>query len=151
MRYLIRKSWRKSLGYVSGHKPWERGLMSPWLKDIQRLFPHVVCAFACPVNSIADPLCGSFIQQRHSYSRLLISRDLFETLMSEFVILPRFREFVLLFGAKHGENEIGPPQLRSRWLVEGGNDAGYQDPAGFGIGSHAIAYLAHASRTCIRT
>ena len=56
----------------------------------------------------------SFIQQRHSYSRLQVTRELFEALMSQFVIFPRFKEFVLLFGAKHGENDIGPPQLRFR-------------------------------------
>lgn len=80
----------------------------------------------------------SFIQQRHSYSRLLINRDLFETLMSEFVILPRFKEFVLLFGAKHGENEVGPPQLRFRRLVKGGHSDSHQKYFGFGINSHPI-------------
>ena len=36
--------------------------------------------------------------------------------MSEFHVLPRFKEFVLLFGAKFGENELEPPQLRFRRL-----------------------------------
>ena len=36
--------------------------------------------------------------------------------MSEFHVLPRFKEFVLLFGAKYGENELEPPQLRFRRL-----------------------------------
>ena len=58
----------------------------------------------------------SFIRQRHSHSRLLVTRKLFETLMSEFHVLPRFKEFVLLFGAKYGENELEPPQLRFRRL-----------------------------------
>ncbi|KAL9587546.1 MAG: hypothetical protein Q9203_003458 [Teloschistes exilis] len=31
-------------------------------------------------------------------------------------IFPRFKDFVLLFGARHGEHEIGLPQLRSRRL-----------------------------------
>ena len=58
----------------------------------------------------------SFIHQRHSHSRLLVTRELFETLMSELHVLPRFKEFVLLFGAKFGENELEPPQLRFRRL-----------------------------------
>ena len=55
--------------------------------------------------------------------------------MSEFVVLPRFREFVLLFGAKHGENEIGPPQLRFRRLLgcSGSGDVSRPTYAGFGI------------------
>ena len=77
--------------------------------------------------------CGSFVQQRHSYSRLLLSRELFEALMSQFVIFPRFKEFVLLFGLKHGENDIGPPQLRFRKLPTYRESSGYQLSAGFGI------------------
>ena len=34
--------------------------------------------------------------------------------MSHFEILPRFREFVLLFGLRHLENEVGPPRMRFR-------------------------------------
>lgn len=62
-------------------------------------------------------LTFSFIRQRNSYSRLSITRELFDGLMLHFDIFPRFREFVLLFGAKHGENEIGPPHMRFRMLV----------------------------------
>ncbi len=57
------------------------------------------------------------MRQRHSYSRLLITRDLFETLMSTLKVLPRFREFVLLFGAKQDESEMAPPSLRYRTLT----------------------------------
>ena len=39
---------------------------------------------------------------------------------------------MLLFGAKHGDNEIGPPQLRFRRLAAGKNDQG-PDCIGFGI------------------
>ena len=60
--------------------------------------------------------------------------------MSEFKIFPRFREFVLLFGAKHGENEIGPPQLRFRRLTEGGSCALDQVNTGFGIGSNSTLH-----------
>lgn len=76
---------------------------------------------------------GSFIQQRHSYSRLQVTRELFEALMSQFVIFPRFKEFVLLFGAKHGENDIGPPQLRFRSIPACKEKSGGQLSAGFGI------------------
>ena len=57
---------------------------------------------------------NSFLRQRHSYSRLHVAREVFEALMSEFDILPRFKEFVSLFGLRHDENEIGPPQMRFR-------------------------------------
>ena len=78
--------------------------------------------------------CPSFIRQRHSYSRLLVTRELFEKMMSVFHVLPRFREFVLLFGAKHGENETGPPPLRFRRLVAA-KDENYLD---FGIASAPV-------------
>ena len=42
--------------------------------------------------------------------------------MSEFCIFPRFRELVLLFGSRSGENEVGPPQMRFRKLVDDAND-----------------------------
>ncbi|MCJ1402112.1 hypothetical protein MMC11_005331 [Xylographa trunciseda] len=58
----------------------------------------------------------------HSYSRFRLTRELFEELMSDFDIFPRFRELVLLFGSKHGENEIGPPQMRFRKLVHNAKD-----------------------------
>ena len=76
----------------------------------------------------------SFIRQRHSHSRLLVTRKLFETLMSEFHVLPRFKEFVLLFGAKYGENELEPPQLRFRRLPPGATGPQIdQYSPGFGI------------------
>ena len=80
----------------------------------------------------------SFIRQRHSYSRLLATRELFEKMMATFHVLPRFREFVLLFGAKHGEYEIGPPQLRFRRLVAARNDE-QTDYLGFGIASASVS------------
>lgn len=53
--------------------------------------------------------------------------------MSQFVIFPRFKEFVLLFGAKHSENDIGPPQLRFRRIPACKEKSGCQLSAGFGI------------------
>jgi hypothetical protein len=58
----------------------------------------------------------SVVRQRNSYSRLSITRELFEFLLLKCRILPRFKEFVLCFGIKSGENEVGPPQLRFRPL-----------------------------------
>ncbi|KAL8900753.1 MAG: hypothetical protein Q9192_000912 [Flavoplaca navasiana] len=55
--------------------------------------------------------------------RLSITRGLFDDLLRQFEIFPRFREFVLLFGAKHGENEIGPPHMRFRRLVPFGSSS----------------------------
>ena len=66
-----------------------------------------------------------------------MTRELFETLMSEFHVLPRFKEFVLLFGAKFGEKELEPPQLRFRRLqprATGSHDDQYCP--GFGTVPH---------------
>lgn len=56
----------------------------------------------------------SIIRQRNSFSRLNITKHFFDFLTSELHIFPQFREFVLCFGVKRGENEISPPQLRYR-------------------------------------
>jgi len=74
----------------------------------------------------------SLIRQRHSYSRLLLTRQLFDTLMANFKIVPRFKEFVLLFGARIAENEIGPPSFRSRTFSPQNALYGGQCSAGFG-------------------
>ena len=74
----------------------------------------------------------SFIQQWHSYSRLRLTRMLFEDLVFTFDIFPRFRDFVLLFGNRSGENEIGPPQMRFRKLVEVTDDPFDVSCVGFG-------------------
>ncbi|MCJ1242727.1 hypothetical protein MMC14_010736 [Varicellaria rhodocarpa] len=72
-----------------------------------------------------------FVCQRHSYSRLQVTRDLFETLMYELSILPRFKEFVLLFGAKSGDNEIGPPHMMYRRLMTDSNGVDHESCVGF--------------------
>jgi hypothetical protein len=38
--------------------------------------------------------------------------------MSCFNVFPKFREFVLLFGEKTGENEIGPPHFKFHLLPQ---------------------------------
>ena len=65
--------------------------------------------------------------------------------MSQFVIFPRFKEFVLLFGAKHGENDIGPPQLRFRKLPAYQEKTGHQLSAGFGIVFPSLFFSSIAS------
>lgn len=52
--------------------------------------------------------------------------------MSELRIFPRFREFVLLFGAKRRENEIGPPRMRFRPLFANTAEPVQRRYAGFG-------------------
>ena len=74
----------------------------------------------------------SFVHQRHSFSRLNLTEYMFNALMNEFRIFPRFKEFVLLFGSKSGDNEIGVPQLRFRHLLVPAAKPLEQDCAGFG-------------------
>ncbi len=67
---------------------------------------------------------------------------MFEALMSEFEIFPRFREFVLLFGLRLDENEIGPPRMRfRRRTTSGPPPAGvtHRQYAGFGSDSICVA------------
>lgn len=53
--------------------------------------------------------------------------------MMTFQIFPRFVEFVLLFGTKKFENEIGPPQLRFRKLTTRGDSSCSRRYIGFGM------------------
>jgi len=52
--------------------------------------------------------------------------------MSEFDVLPGFKNFVLLFGLKTGENELGPPQLHYRNLAVNTSEPNLRHSAGFG-------------------
>ena len=58
-----------------------------------------------------------FVRQRHPNSRLLMTRELFETLMATFDIFPRFRDFVVFFGFKQTEPGVGPPQMQFRAIT----------------------------------
>lgn len=79
-----------------------------------------------------------------------MTRTLFESLMEEFHVFPKFREFVLLFGAKHGEREIGPPQMRFRWLPTGMEKGIRPCWTGFGIQSCLLlGMIADSCRICI--
>lgn len=73
-------------------------------------------------------------------SRLLVTRDLFEVFMSQFQVLPQFWEYVLLFGAKLGENEMSPPQLRFRRLAAGKTELRNRCSAGFGTEIRHMMY-----------
>ena len=70
--------------------------------------------------------------QRHAHSRLLITKDLFEALMPELHVLPRFREFVPLFGAIQKLSEVGIFQLSFRRLPTASSESMSQPCAGFG-------------------
>ena len=99
--------------------------------DIRALLSNVV-----RLNSSAIRASGmtrtSFVHQRHSYSRLELNEQMFNALMSDFRIFPRFKDFVLLFGSKRGDNEIGVPQLRFRRLLDRVVRPGEPQHSGFG-------------------
>ena len=73
-------------------------------------------------------------------SRLLVTRKLFEAFMFHFQVLPQFWEYVLLFGAKFGENEMSPPQLRFRRLAAEKTAPRTRYPAGFGTENRHMMY-----------
>lgn len=56
-----------------------------------------------------------FIRQRHSYSPLTITYELFESLLLEKNVSPQFRDYVLYMGEREREVEMVPPRLR--WTV----------------------------------
>lgn len=57
-----------------------------------------------------------YIRQRHSYSRLQITKDIFELLLKACHVFPRFNEYVIGFGRKSHETEVGPPPFRYRTI-----------------------------------
>jgi hypothetical protein len=69
-----------------------------------------------------------YVRQRHSYSRLQITKDLFEQLLRGCRVFPRFNEYLIGFGVKHSNTEVGPPPLRFRALSTSRNDRSH----GFG-------------------
>ncbi|PMD20728.1 hypothetical protein NA56DRAFT_173782 [Hyaloscypha hepaticicola] len=62
--------------------------------------------------NIRNPVHVFFIRQKNSNGRLLISAGLFEALISSNQIFERFKEFVMSFGWKKREHDIGPPLCR---------------------------------------
>ncbi|XPT00658.1 hypothetical protein M3J09_009809 [Ascochyta lentis] len=55
-----------------------------------------------------------YLRQRHSYSRLQITKEDFERLLASCHVFPRFGEYVIGFGSKTSELEVGPPPLKFR-------------------------------------
>ncbi|KZM23619.1 hypothetical protein ST47_g5218 [Ascochyta rabiei] len=55
-----------------------------------------------------------YLRQRHSYSRLQITKEEFERLLASCHVFPRFSEYVIGFGIKTSELEVGPPPLKFR-------------------------------------
>jgi len=56
----------------------------------------------------------SYLRQQHSFTRLQITKELFQDLVDECRIFPKFVEFILDFHWKIRQGEIGPPALRFR-------------------------------------
>lgn len=61
--------------------------------------------------------------------------------MCRFQVLPQFREYVLLFGAKFCENEMSPPQLRFRRLAADKTELRTSSSAGFGTMIRHMIYF----------
>ncbi|KAF4629509.1 hypothetical protein G7Y89_g8640 [Cudoniella acicularis] len=59
-----------------------------------------------------NPVYAFFIRQKNSNSRLLLSRDLLQSLIVSNNIFGRFGDFVMSFGWKKREHDIGPPPCR---------------------------------------
>jgi hypothetical protein len=57
-----------------------------------------------------------YVRQRHSHSRLQITKKVFEELLRSCHAFPRFNEYLVGFGSKQSENEVGPPPLKFRAL-----------------------------------
>lgn len=53
-----------------------------------------------------------FLRQRTSYSRIQVTKSLFDTLLTCCHVFPRFKEFMVGFGVRYSEQEIGPPRLQ---------------------------------------
>ncbi|KAF2625280.1 hypothetical protein BU25DRAFT_397208 [Macroventuria anomochaeta] len=57
-----------------------------------------------------------YLRQKHSLNRLHITKADFETLLRLCHVFPRFNEYVIGFGRKSSESEVGPPPLKFRPL-----------------------------------
>ena len=96
----------------------------------------------------------SFLHQRHSFSRLHLTAAMFNALMTEFRIFPRFKEFILLFGSKREDNEIAVPQLHFRRKLARTDVPLKQRFLGFGTESKSLPSIvddADISRMCLRS
>ncbi|KAF2184449.1 hypothetical protein K469DRAFT_709209 [Zopfia rhizophila CBS 207.26] len=59
-----------------------------------------------------------YLRQRHSYSRVQVTKELFEQLLKSCRVFPRFNEYMIGFGQKDSESEVGPPPLKFHPLCE---------------------------------
>jgi hypothetical protein len=57
-----------------------------------------------------------YLRQRNSYSRLQVTKTDFERLLQACHVFPRFNEYIIGFGSKSSESEVGPPPLKFRPL-----------------------------------
>ena len=63
--------------------------------------------------------------------------------MIELDIFPRFKDFMVLFGARHGETEAGLPHLRFRRISPGASGSAQQLRAGIGEILRMIFWSSH--------
>ncbi|KAI9801453.1 MAG: hypothetical protein M1833_002685 [Piccolia ochrophora] len=54
------------------------------------------------------------VRQRRTFTRLFASRKLFDALLHNYKVFPRFKDQALSFGAKRREDDVGPPPFRCR-------------------------------------
>ncbi|KAF2635941.1 hypothetical protein P280DRAFT_167845 [Massarina eburnea CBS 473.64] len=82
-----------------------------------------------------------YIRQRHSFSRLQITKDLFEKLLRSCHVFPRFNEYVIGLGSKNSDSEVTPPPLKYRPLreLQANNYQGYEC-------SYLIRYVEYTNR-----
>jgi hypothetical protein len=80
-----------------------------------------------------------YLRQRHSNSRLRITKELFEQLLRCCHVFPRFNEYLIGFGVKGGATEVGPPPLKFRPLCESHNNNYH----GFGASGKVPTSLAY--------
>ncbi|KAF2656766.1 hypothetical protein K491DRAFT_357870 [Lophiostoma macrostomum CBS 122681] len=59
-----------------------------------------------------------YLRQIHSYSRVQITKQLFEQLLEGCHVFPKFNEYLIGFGNKTSEAEVGPPPLKFRPLCD---------------------------------
>ncbi|KAH7359966.1 hypothetical protein BKA66DRAFT_573713 [Pyrenochaeta sp. MPI-SDFR-AT-0127] len=57
-----------------------------------------------------------YLRQRHSHSRIQITKQIFEQLLQLCNVFPRFNEYLIGFGNKGSDSEVGPPPLKFRPL-----------------------------------
>ncbi|KAF2797930.1 hypothetical protein K505DRAFT_126262 [Melanomma pulvis-pyrius CBS 109.77] len=83
-----------------------------------------------------------YLRQRHSHSRIKVTKEIFEQLLRSCHVFPRFNEYIIGFGLKNSESEIGPPPLKFRPLCNS-NSNSYQ---GFEC-SYILRYVEFTNRS----